>query len=159
MKEFFCTSELSKDIRNFFRFDCDKKEFLKIFKFWRSYFDTERPITLKETPRFITGGDKNGGIFLTSKCKILGLECRRKFKLVLAQIMDPSGPFGARSPPKIMCTHEAHALEKKWSKKMAILRSKWRRMCLVSANHVGAPAPLECVKQGLEPKRMVYTPS
>ena len=87
-------------------------------------------------PFYYGGGGKNGGIFLTSKCKILGLECRRKFKLVLAHIMDPSGPFGARTPPKSMCTHVAHPLEKKWSK-MAIFGTTWRRMCLVSANHVG----------------------
>ena len=73
---------------------------------------------------------------MTSKCKILGLECRRKFKLALAHMMDPSGPFGARTPPKSMCTHEAHPLEKKRSK-MAIFWSKWSTMCLVSANHVG----------------------
>ena len=73
---------------------------------------------------------------MTSKCKILGLECRRKLKLVLEHIMDPSGPFGARNPPKSMCTHEAHTLEKQWSK-MVIFGAKWRRMCLVSANHVG----------------------
>ena len=100
------------------------------------------------------GGDKNGGIFLTSKCKILGLECRRKFKLVLAHMMDPSGPFGARTPPKSMCTHEAHPLEKngaKWPFSWANGDGcAWCPQIMW-----GAPAPPECVKQGLEPKMTV----
>jgi hypothetical protein len=113
----------------------------KKLKFLTKNFNFETVWTppLKEHPPFYYGGGGgNGGIFMTSKCKMLGLECRRKFKLVLAHIMDPSGPrpFGARTPPKSMCTHEAHPLEKKWSK-MAIFGTNWRRMCLVSANHVG----------------------
>merc|ERR1712035_118428 len=102
-------------------------------------------------PFYYGGGEENGQIYLTSKCKILGLEGRRKFKLVLAHTMDPSGPFGVRAPPKSMCTHEAHALEKKWTK-MSIFGTKWRRMCLVSANHVGrACTPEMCqARSGVE---------
>ncbi len=94
---------------------------------------------------------------MTSKCKILGLECRRKFKLVLAHIMDPSGPLGARTPPKSKCTHVAHPLEKKWSK-MAIFGTNWRRMCLVSANHVGrACTPGMCQARSGAKNDGIYT--
>ena len=124
--------------------------------FWGLCY-TLKDFPLKETPRFITGGGKNGGIFFTSKCKISGLECRRKFKLALAHNMDPSGPFGVRTPPKSMCTHEAHALEKKWSK-MSIFGPKWRRMCLVSANHVGrACTPGMCQARSEAKKDGIYT--
>ena len=119
----------------------------------------EWPITLKDPPPapFYYGGGGERRNFFTSKCKIPGLECRRKLKLVLAYTMDPSGTFGVRTPPKSMCTHEAHALEKKWSK-MSIFEPKWRRMCLVSANHVGrARTPGMCqARSGVE-KDGIYT--
>ena len=128
----------------------------EILSLW-GWFVTMGRVPLKGNPSFYYGGGKNGGVFLTSKCKILGLECRRKFKLVLAHIMDPSGPFGARTPPKSMCTHEAHPLEKKWSK-MAIFGSQWRRMCLVSANHVGrACTPGMCQARSGAEKDGIYT--
>ena len=49
-------------------------------------------VKLKDVSVFARGGGMH--FFLTSKCKISGLGYRMDFKLVSADAMDHSGPFG-----------------------------------------------------------------
>ncbi len=55
-------------------------------------------IKLKDDPHLFTGGKCT--FFFHSKCKISGLECLMRFKLVLAHTLDPSGPFWIAHPTK-----------------------------------------------------------
>ena len=57
-------------------------------------------------------GGGNGEFFSLQNAKSRDWSVVGSSNLFLAHTMDPSGPFGVRAPPKSMCTHEAHALEK-----------------------------------------------
>ena len=85
---------------------------------------------LKDRPVFATGGGvKTTDFFLDSKYKISGLECRRRFKLVLAHTMDPSGPFWGAHPAEKYLHTRRHTLE------------KFRRKSVVFVTQAGWSAP------------------
>ena len=92
---------------------------------WKDDARTPKEITvraepkyLKGKPRFCYGGGEKVVIF-HSKYKISGLECRRRFKLVLAHTMDPSGPFWGAHPAEKYLHTRRHTLEK-FAEKMHI---------------------------------------
>ena len=73
-------------------------------------------------------------IFFDSKCKISGLECRMRFKLVLAHTLDPSGPFWAGHPTEKYLHPKAQPAEIS-DEKNADFGTSWSHFRLLGPNN------------------------
>ena len=80
---------------------------------------------LKDNPHLFRG---NARLFY-SKYKISGLECRMRFKLVLAHTLDPFGPFWIAHPTKKYLHPKAQPAEI-CVEKNAYFGTSWSHFCL-----------------------------